>query len=110
MTLFTQIQVFIGTVALSMLYLFFYSVYNRLLYHWQGKIIRYHFLFRLCLFLFSFFSSLCQRSIEPSLSFSRTSGTIFLSKILCKMDQFMARKEDEMGRYKNWSTTFSNNF
>lgn len=41
MTLFTQIQVFIGTVALSMLYLFFYSVYNRLFYHWQGKIIRY---------------------------------------------------------------------
>lgn len=41
MTLFTQIQVFIGSLVMSMIYLFFYSVYNRLFYRWQGKIIRY---------------------------------------------------------------------
>ena len=41
MNLFTQAQVFIGTLVLSMFYLFLYSVYNRLFYRWHGKIIRY---------------------------------------------------------------------
>ena len=51
MPLFTQIQVFVGTIAVSMLYLFCYSVYNRLLYFWHGKFIRYLFdivFFSLC--------------------------------------------------------------
>ena len=40
MSLFQQIQVFLGTIALTMIFMALYGAFNRLFYRWHGKMMR----------------------------------------------------------------------
>lgn len=97
MSLFTQVQVFLGTIGLSMAFLFFYSIYNRIFYALHGKLIRYILdivFFSLCAYLyFLFLVRFAKGQLNLHYLLAGLLGLFFYQKFYAKYINFWMKKK-----------------